>query len=129
MATTPVISIVDDDPSARQSVSFLIRSLGYVAATFASAEEFLKSERAYDTACLISDVKMPGMNGIELQKELLARSEQLPVIFMTAYAEDKFRDQAFKQGAVGFLGKPFREEALIAYLDKVLDQNRAGNPE
>jgi FixJ family two-component response regulator len=120
MPTKPVISIVDDDPSMRQSMDLFIRSVGYAANTFASAEEFLQSERSHDCSCLISDMKMPGMNGIELHDKLLARGERIPTIFMTAHCEGKLHDEALKQGAIGILSKPFREENLIAYLDQAL---------
>jgi len=115
-----VISIVDDDESVREATKGLIRSLGYVAATFASAEEFLASDRLHDSACLITDVQMPGMNGIELQNCLIAEGHQLPIIFITAFAEAKVRTQALANGAVGFLRKPFSDEKLITCLDKAL---------
>jgi FixJ family two-component response regulator len=121
----PVISIVDDDASFRRATARLVRSLGHAVAAFSSAEEFLKSDRIHDTACLISDVQMPGMSGIELQNRLLAEGFQLPVIFITAYPESKAREQALASGALGFLNKPFNEDKLIACLDQALSEPRS----
>jgi FixJ family two-component response regulator len=120
-----VISVVDDDESVREAIKGLIRSLGYVAATFASAEEFLKSERVHETACLITDVQMPGMSGIELQSRLIAKGHRLPIIFITAFPEAKARAQALAAGALGFLSKPFSDEKLISYLDEALARRGA----
>jgi CheY-like chemotaxis protein len=91
---TPLISIVDDDESVRETTKVLMRSLGYVADAFASAEEFLESGHVYDYSCLISDMQMPGMNGIELQNRLIAQGYRLPIIFITAYPEPKLRTRA-----------------------------------
>jgi FixJ family two-component response regulator len=120
-----MISIVDDDKSVREAANALIRSLGYAAATFASAEEFLESGRLGDTACLITDVQMPGMSGIDLQNHLAANGHCTPVIFVTAYPEESVRERALHAGAFGFLSKPFSEECLIACLDKALKQYRS----
>jgi FixJ family two-component response regulator len=117
-----VISIVDDDESVRESAKWLIQSLGYDTETFASAEEFLSSDRVRDTACLITDVKMTGMSGVELQSHLLANGYRTPVIFMTAFPGERVRARALKAGAVGFLSKPFEEGSLIACLDKALQR-------
>jgi FixJ family two-component response regulator len=117
---SPLISIVDDDQSARCSVNFLIQSLGYQTAPFASAEEFLESGHLDDTSCLITDVKMPGMSGIELQQRLSSSGHEIPIIFITAFFEDKLRERALKAGAIGFFNKPFREENLIACLEQAL---------
>jgi FixJ family two-component response regulator len=116
----PVIAIVDDDQSVREATKGLIRSLGYVAATFASAEEYLRSDRVIDTACLITDVQMPGMSGIDLQDRLISDGHQTPMIFVTAFPEAKIRARALKAGACGFLSKPFKDESLIECLDKAL---------
>jgi FixJ family two-component response regulator len=120
-----MISIVDDDKSVREAANALIRSLGYAAATFASAEEFLESGRLGDTACLITDVQMPGMSGIDLQRHLTANGHCTPVIFVTAYPEDSVRARALSAGAFGFLSKPFSEECLIACLDRALEHHRS----
>jgi FixJ family two-component response regulator len=119
-AEAAVISIVDDDASFRRATARLVRSLGHAVAAFGSAEEFLKSDRIRETACLISDVQMPGMSGLELQNRLLAQGVRLPVIFITAYPESNAREQALASGALGFLNKPFNEDNLIACLDQAL---------
>jgi FixJ family two-component response regulator len=116
----PVISIVDDDESVREATKGLVRSLGYTAATFGSAEEFLSSERVHDTSCLITDVQMPGLSGVELQSYLIAEGHQMPVIFVTAFPEERIRARALKAGAYGFLSKPFDEDILIGCLDRAL---------
>jgi FixJ family two-component response regulator len=124
LAKTVMISIVDDDKSVREAAKTLIRSLGYTAATFASAEEFLESGQLRDTACLITDVQMPGMSGLDLQCHLAANGHATPVIVITAYPEEKARERALDAGAFGFLSKPFSEESLIACLDKALEHNK-----
>jgi len=126
---TPFISIVDDDKSVREAAKMLVKSLGYTTATFASAEEFLESGRLPDTACLITDVQMPGMSGVDLQSHLTASGHSTPVIFVTAYPEASVRARALEAGAFGFLSKPFSEESLIACLDKALDHHRSRSPE
>ena len=120
-----MISIVDDDAAVRETTQALVRSLGYNAMTFASAEEFLQSERVHDTSCLITDVQMPGLSGVDLQSLLLARGHHTPIIFVTAFPEEKIRARALEAGAVGFLSKPFDEERLIDCLNQALD-GRAG---
>ena len=120
-----MISIVDDDAAGREATQVLVRSLGYDAMTFASAEDFLRSERVRDTSCLITDVQMPGLSGIELQSLLLARGHRTPIIFVTAFPEERTRARALQAGAVGFLRKPLDEEHLIDCLDQAL-QGRAG---
>ena len=116
----PVIAIVDDNESFRRATTSFIRSLGYGAAAFDSAEAFLESDRIHDTDCLITDVQMPGMTGIELQDRLIAQGYRLPVIFITAFPGMKTRAQALAGGAVGFLTKPFNDQRLIACLDEAL---------
>jgi FixJ family two-component response regulator len=103
----PVISIVDDDASVRTATARLLRSLGFSADSFASAQEFLASPRLSDTSCLIADVQMPGMSGVELQQCLIARGHGTPMVFITAFPEEQIRQQAMNAGAVGFLSKPF----------------------
>jgi len=120
-----MISIVDDDKSVREAAKTLVRSLGYSAATFASAEEFLNSGRLDETACLIVDVQMPGMSGADLQNHLTAKGDCTPVIFVTAFSERGLREHVLRAGAVGFLSKPFREDNLIACLDKALALRRS----
>ena len=116
----PVIAIVDDNDSFRRATMSFIRSLGYAVIQFASAEAFLKSGRLYETDCLISDVHMPGMNGVELQGKLIAQGYHLPIIFVTAFPEIKARAQALAAGAIGFLAKPFNDEMLISCLNEAI---------
>jgi FixJ family two-component response regulator len=115
-----VITIVDDDDSFRDATTRLVRSLGYKAESFASAEEFLKSSYVDSSSCLILDVSMPGESGIGLQDRLSDQGNRTPIIFVTASAPETVRAQALKGGAVGFLKKPFREEILINHLDAAL---------
>jgi FixJ family two-component response regulator len=115
-----VISIIDDDESVREATKSLVRSLGYKAAVFASAEEYLQSSRLDDSSCLITDLHMPGMSGADLQDRLIADGRQIPMIFVTAYYEEKVRDRVIDAGAYGFLRKPFNDESLIECLDKAL---------
>jgi len=119
-----MISIVEDDASVREATRGLVRSLGYSTATFASAEEYLRSERVRDTACLITDVQMPGMSGIDLQDRLIADGRRTPIIFVTAYPEERIRVRALGAGAVGFLSKPFNDESLIECLDRALGDQK-----
>jgi FixJ family two-component response regulator len=111
--TRGLISVVDDDESIRRTTTFLIESFGFRAAAFESAENFLKSGQLHDTSCLIVDVQMPGMNGLELQNELAAAGYDIPIIFITAYDNKVSRQQAMQAGAVAFLGKPFSDEELL----------------
>ena len=122
MAKQRVISIIDDDASVRDATARLVRSLGYRAATFSSAEEYLQSDRSHDSSCLITDLHMPGMSGAELQSRLIADGQRTPMIFMTAYFEEKVRDRLLQAGASGFLRKPFAEETLVACLEKALEE-------
>ena len=115
-----MISIVDDDQSVREATDALVRSLGYAAATFASAEEFLSSDRMHTTSCVIADVQMPGLSGIDLQQRLLALGLRLPIIFVTAFPDERIRRRAMDAGAVDFLSKPVSDERLISCLDAAL---------
>jgi FixJ family two-component response regulator len=129
MRRAPLISIIDDDESMLESTKGLVRSLGYQVATFASAEEFLKSERVDDTSCLIADVRMPGLSGIDLQRRLIARGVRMPTIFITAFPEEATRRRAMTAGAVGYLGKPFSEESLLSCLDAALGSSEGKMPQ
>jgi FixJ family two-component response regulator len=115
-----LVSVVDDDPSMCEAIESLIRSIGLTAETFASAEEFLESDHLPETDCLIFDVRMPGMSGLELQRRLEAAVWRPPVIFMTAHEEEGARTQALNHGAVGFLIKPFTEADLLQALKRSL---------
>jgi FixJ family two-component response regulator len=115
-----MISIVDDDASVREAMKGLVRSLGYDAAAFGSAEEFLDSDRLRETACLITDVQMPGRSGLELQDYLTENGHTMPVIVVTALAEEAIRGRALLAGAFGFFRKPFHEDGLIECLDRAV---------
>jgi FixJ family two-component response regulator len=116
----PVISIIDDDPSVRVATCNLLRSLGYAVHVFASAEAFLRSPEIGETSCIITDVRMPEMSGIEMQAALRDRGSAVPVIFITALPEASVRARALAGGASGFLTKPFDEGALIGCLEAAL---------
>lgn len=111
--TKSLISVVDDDESIRRTTTFLIESFGFRAAAFESAESFLKSAQLHETLCLLVDVQMPGMNGLQLQSELAATGCAIPIIFITAFDNKDIRQQAIRAGAVAFLGKPFNDEELL----------------
>jgi FixJ family two-component response regulator len=120
LSKVPVIAIVDDDDSFRRATMSFIRSLGYAVLQFASAEAFLKSNQLRDADCLISDVQMPGVNGVELQGKLIDEGHRLPIIFVTAFPEMTSRARALAAGAICFLGKPFNDEVLITCLNEAL---------
>jgi FixJ family two-component response regulator len=115
---------VDDDEAVREAMKSLVRSLGYNASTFASADEFLKSDQVHDTSCLITDIQMPGMSGVDLQDRLIAQGHRIPIIFITGYPDENVRTRATKAGAIGFLSKPFRQDHLIGCIEKALKASR-----
>jgi FixJ family two-component response regulator len=115
-----MISIVDDDESVRESTKALLRSLGHSAPTFASAEEFLRSDLD-DTSCLILDVQMKELSGIELQKRLIREGRRTPIIFVTAVVDEQIRDQVLEAGAIDILSKPFSDQRLASCLDSALN--------
>jgi FixJ family two-component response regulator len=116
----PLVSVVDDDESVRESLPDLLKELGFSAEAFASAEEFLESEPVGRTQCLIVDVNMPGMTGPELQRELTRRSAKIPIVFITAHADDTVRPSLLQQGAAECLFKPFSDTALLMALQAAL---------
>jgi FixJ family two-component response regulator len=120
----PLISIVDDDDSVRESLSGLIRSVGFDVRVFASAEAFLNSRGRSDTDCVILDMRMPGMSGLELQRRLAGEQFFVPVIFITAHGDEEARARALKGGAVEYLLKPFSEEALLRAIDAALNSDK-----
>jgi FixJ family two-component response regulator len=116
------ISIVDDDESVRTATANLVQSLGFRARAFASPEEFLQSAHISTTSCLVSDIQMPGMNGLDLQNLLIAQGHRIPIIFITAYPDETIRTRALDAGAVCFLGKPFDVQTLIESLHKAVNR-------
>ena len=115
-----LVSIVDDDESVRESLPDLLREFGFVVEAFASAEAFLASGRLDQTRCLILDIAMPGMSGPELQRELKGRGQAIPIVFITAHADEAIRPLMLEQGAVECLFKPFSESALLGALNTAL---------
>jgi FixJ family two-component response regulator len=125
LAKSHLISIIDDDPSVRLATQSLIRSLGYTAEVFSSAEEYLQSGHVSESSCVITDLHMPGMSGIDLQDRLAADGHHIPIIFVTAYFEERTLARVVDAGAVGFLRKPFADERLIECLDRALADGEA----
>jgi FixJ family two-component response regulator len=115
-----IVAIIDDDESVRATTDSLVRSLGYSVHTFASAEAFIRSNRLEDFACVIADVQMPGMSGVELQDHLRAQGYRVPFIFFTAFPDERTRAQALAAGAICYLAKPFDGDTLIECLRTVL---------
>jgi FixJ family two-component response regulator len=119
----PLVSVVDDDESIRESLPDLLRELGFTAQTFSSAEEFLASDQIGQTRCLILDIAMPGMTGPDLQRELMTRRQNIPIIFITAERDEAVRPRLLKQGAVECLFKPFSDEDLLRALNAAIPVN------
>src|SRR5882724_8686144 len=126
IAEKPLVAIVDDDVSVRQSARRLIHSLGYRAEAFGSAEEFLDSGQATETSCLILDVRMPGIDGLGLQRRLAGSEPPIPIVFITARASEEEERRALRAGAVAFLRKPVDKEALLRVLGAVLERSASG---
>ena len=124
MPGVPLIAIVDDDELLRDSLENLMRSFGFRATGFPSAEAFLSWRQARDTACLILDVRMPGMNGLDLQRQMIARNWRVPIVFITSHVDDHAEARALEDGAVAFLYKPCREEDLLNAIEAALRQTR-----
>ena len=120
MPGIPLISIIDDDDALRSSLENLIRSVGLRAQGFSSAEAFLSANQEHETRCLVLDVRMPGMSGPELQRQMAVANSHIPIIFITAHANDAQRTQALEAGAVAFLHKPFYEEELLNAIEAAL---------
>ncbi|MDB5397236.1 MAG: response regulator receiver protein [Rhodospirillales bacterium] len=126
MSNRPLISIIDDDEAVREATKGLMRAMGFLAETFGSAEDFLKFDRMRNTACLIADVQMPQMSGLDLHRRLLASGVFIPTILMTAYPDDGIRARALNAGVLCYLTKPFSEEDLLSCIDSALDRGEAG---
>jgi FixJ family two-component response regulator len=120
--TNKLVAVVDDDDSMRVALEGLLKAVGFPARAFASAEEFLKSGQQHQTSCLIADIRMPGMSGLELQAQLNAERCKIPTIFITAHGDEKMRLQALRAGAVEFLSKPFDEEVLLESVRAALER-------
>lgn len=118
--TESLISVIDDDESIRRTTTLLIESFGFRAVAFESAETFLSSGHSHDSSCLIIDVQMPGMNGLQLQSQLAASGCKIPIIFITAYDSPDSRQRAMRAGAAAFLGKPFGDEQLLQIIRSTL---------
>ena len=118
------VAVIEDDDSVREATRHLLRLLGYFTASFASAEDFLKSGRVRDTACLITDVHLPGMSGVELQSRLILNGHRIPIIFITAFPEEAIRARVLRDGALGYLSKPLQEQSLITCLNQALKRPR-----
>lgn len=121
MPKRPVISIVDDDPSVREGTMDLLKSMGFVAETFQSADDFLESNRLHGTSCLIADVQLPGMTGFELYEHLVGSGTAVPTILITAFPDDKDRARALRAGVSCYLAKPFNENELLVCLMSALE--------
>jgi FixJ family two-component response regulator len=123
LAKLPLVAIIDDDASVRVTTDSLVRSLGCRTRTFASAEEFVRSNHLDDLSCVIADVQMPGMSGVELQAHLRSQGSRVPFIFFTAFPDEKIRAQALAAGAICYLTKPFQGETLFQGLQAALKAN------
>ena len=123
LSKLPLVAIIDDDASVRATTDSLVRSLGYIVNTFASAEEFLRSNGLDDLSCVIADVQMPGMSGVELQAHLLAQGSHVPFIFFTAFPDERVRAQALGAGAICYLTKPFDGDSFIQGLEAALKKH------
>ena len=115
-----MIAIVDDDAVVREAMKSLVRSMGYNVFTFDSAKQFLESEQVHNSSCLITDLHMPGLSGLDLQERLIAQGHRFPIIFLTAYPDEDVRMRAMKAGAVGLLSKPCNGDHLLGCLEKAL---------
>src|ERR1700757_813807 len=120
-AERPFLSVVDDDEMLRESLPDLLREFGFAARAFSSGQEFLSSDFLGQTRCLILDVAMPGMSGLDLQEELNRRGRAIPIIFITGQKDEDIRERALRQGAVNFLYKPFSDDALLDAVNAALD--------
>ena len=123
---TRLVSIVDDDESLRRSVKNLLTSVGFRVETFASAEAFLESAHRADTRCVVLDLRMPGMSGLDLLMHLAANGSPVPVVILTAHSDDEARRRTLQAGAVAFLGKPFHGEALLGAVRRALAETPGG---
>jgi FixJ family two-component response regulator len=124
---TSVIAIVDDDLSVREALTSLVRSLGFVAVAFECAEDLLKSRRRRSFSCMIADVQMPGMTGLELHDRLVTSGKPIPTILITAFPDETTREHALQAGVICYLAKPFNEDDLLACIRSTLGGSGAGD--
>ncbi|MFQ5741780.1 MAG: response regulator transcription factor [Acidobacteriota bacterium] len=122
----PVVFVVDDDASVRRALRRLIRSAGLAVEVFATAAEFLEHPGRFRPGCLVLDIRMPGMGGIELQRCLVGTTQELPIVFITGYETQEVRDLAHQAGAVDFLSKPFDDQSLLGAIHRALGQQQTG---
>lgn len=127
--SAPVVYIIDDDPSFRRSVEFLIQSVGHKVHPFGSAEEFLRSPHPDVPSCLVLDVRMPGLSGLDLQRKLSETKLEIPIIFTTGHGDIPMSVRAMKEGAMDFLTKPFHEQDLLDAISKAIESNRLSRAE
>ena len=127
MPTHPVISIVDDDESVREATMDLIRAMGFIAEAFEHADAFFKSNSLHSTCCLIADMRMPGMSGLELHDRLVGLGNAIPTILITAFPDDRDRERAMRNGVMCYLTKPFDENELLACIRLALAQEAKSN--
>jgi FixJ family two-component response regulator len=129
MVNRLLVSVVDDDESVRESLPDLLRELGFAVEAFSSAEEFLASDCVGHTACLILDIAMPGMSGTDLQRELIHRGQHIPIVFITAHADENVGRRTIEQGAVACLFKPFSDTALLDAVNAALRVSPSNPPQ
>jgi FixJ family two-component response regulator len=128
-APEPIVFVVDDDPSVRTSTERLVRSMGFMVQTFGAAKEFLASARPDGPACLVLDIRLPGLSGLDLQRELARSGVEIPIVFMTGHGDIPMTVRAMKAGAVEFLTKPLRKQALLDAIRTAIDRDRAARTE
>ena len=125
LTNSGIIAIVDDDEPLREALGSVMKAAGFSTEAFPSAEEFLDSQHRCNISCLILDVRLPGMSGIELQKRLLDAECQIPIVFVTAHGDASLRDVVMKAGAAGFLNKPVRSDALLREIHAAIKRSKA----
>lgn len=126
MSQEPLIACVDDDLSAREALKGFLKAFGFTAEIFSSAEEFLQSARLDETSCLVTDIHLPGMSGLQLQNHLAASGYRIPIIVITGLSDDRARERALRGGAVCFLHKPFAKQDFLACIRSVLSHRCGG---
>jgi FixJ family two-component response regulator len=128
VSRSPIVCIIDDDASVRIAVERIVRSMDLAAYTFVSCREFLESPQLHNAGCIVADVQMPGMSGLELQRSLKIRGMTTPLIFITAYPNEKLRKEALDAGAVCFLEKPFQGTSIVECIERALGRDSGASP-